>query len=122
MGAPGLDSETGGSTNHNPGRADLPFCSLFSIPCLSVIPSEAFLSGAEGPASVLRLAPPRWSYLEAGAGSPSRSKCSTLCDLDPAKWSLKVSQEAPSGRLKLRESLKSRASSTGAPGNFLKQG
>ena len=55
-------------------------------------------------------------FLEAREGSPSRSKCSTLCDLDSAKWSLKVSQKAPSGRLKLRETL------SGAPSNFPNQG
>jgi hypothetical protein len=54
-------------------------------------------------------------FLRPGDGGSSGTKCSTLCDRDPAKWSLKVSQKPPNGRLKLRESL------SGAPGNFPKQ-
>ena len=53
-------------------------------------------------------------FLGPGDGDSSGTKCSTLCNRGPAKWSLKVSQKAPNGRLKFRESL------SGAPGNFPK--
>ncbi len=48
----------------------------------------------------------------AGQRGATRTKCSALCDREPAKWSLKASRKIPNGRLKFRES------SSGAPGNF----
>jgi hypothetical protein len=53
-------------------------------------------------------------FPEPGEGGPSGAKCSILCDRDPAKWSLGVSQKQPNGRLKFRESW------SGAPGNCVK--
>jgi hypothetical protein len=55
-------------------------------------------------------------FLGLGEGDSSDTKCSTLCDREPPKWSLKVSQKGPNGRLKFPESL------SGAPGNCPKQG
>lgn len=48
-------------------------------------------------------------FFGAGQKPPNRTKCSTLCDLDPRKRSLKVSQRRSDRRLKFREPLRDAA-------------